>query len=728
MTSRRRPSRRARRAATAAAAAAGLVALAGSVTNQLKAHPVAAALVTCTAAMVAAALGALTRTSGNEPGLDEAAEDLARAVGAQWRDEDERRHVNDPIPLPVRWQTVEVGLTDHWANISHAPAGEDAGPLELAGRIDEIMEVYRRVPSGRMVVLGRAGSGKTILVLQLVLQLLAAREPGDPVPVIFNLSSWDPTAASLHDWLTAQLVRDHPGLEEPGPDGASLADGLVTSGRILPVLDGFDEIATGLHRDALQALNRTSRPLLLTSRPAEYATAVTQTDVLTAAAGIELADLSPADLCDYLPRTARPRATADGELGTVWDPVLRCLRDQPPSPAAAQLIAVLATPLMVALARTVYSDAPGRDPAELLDQARFPTTEALEDHLLAEFVPAVYRDPPHRHGDQRRGRSWDAREARRRLGWLAKHLNNRHTRDLAWWQLGDGASRLTRGLAAATFFGLLYGISVGLVYLYFFSRDGGLSWGLVGARVTAFSFGLGGGLTAGLVFGMVTGSEPSRMQMRISVPTKRRWREIGTRVAGGLAAGLVYGLTWSLAVAWAANAVNPGPDEYAGWLAYGLETGLLIGPIGGLVAGLAALFEAPVDVETAVSPSSLLADDRTKTIVQASAVGVAAAVGCSLPLFVPGPAVSGIDLLLGLRDALLGGLGIGLIVGLSLNAWGRWLVLSRFWLPITGRLPWAVVAFLEDACRRGVLRRAGPVYQFRHARLQEHLADNDRTR
>jgi hypothetical protein len=34
-----------------------------------------------------------------------------------------------------------------------------------------------------------------------------------------------------------------------------------------------------------------------------------------------------------------------------------------------------------------------------------------------------------------------------------------------------------------------------------------------------------------------------------------------------------------------------------------------------------------------------------------------------------------------------------------------------------------VAGFLDDACRRGVLRQVGAVYQFRHARLQAHLTD-----
>jgi hypothetical protein len=64
----------------------------------------------------------------------------------------------------------------------------------------------------------------------------------------------------------------------------------------------------------------------------------------------------------------------------------------------------------------------------------------------------------------------------------------------------------------------------------------------------------------------------------------------------------------------------------------------------------------------------------------------------------------------------------GAAISMGLNAWGHWLVLARLWLPLRGRVPWAVMAFLEDAHRRGALRQAGAVYQLRHARLQDHLA------
>lgn len=76
----------------------------------------------------------------------------------------------------------------------------------------------------------------------------------------------------------------------------------------------------------------------------------------------------------------------------------------------------------------------------------------------------------------------------------------------------------------------------------------------------------------------------------------------------------------------------------------------------------------------------------------------------------------------GIAFGLVGGLVFGLLfVG---AAWG-WFAIARAWLAVAGRLPWQLMTFLDDAHHRGVLRQAGAVYQFRHARLHDHLADVD---
>ncbi|WIX78338.1 hypothetical protein QRX50_44440 [Amycolatopsis carbonis] len=76
-------------------------------------------------------------------------------------------------------------------------------------------------------------------------------------------------------------------------------------------------------------------------------------------------------------------------------------------------------------------------------------------------------------------------------------------------------------------------------------------------------------------------------------------------------------------------------------------------------------------------------------------------------------------------QAVVGGGLFGLSVGVSVclaRAWGAF-AFTRLWLASRGRIPWEFMAFLADAHRRGVLRQVGEVYQFRHARLQERLAD-----
>ncbi|HEX7302629.1 XRE family transcriptional regulator [Lentzea sp.] len=605
--------------------------------------------------------------------LHEAVETLKVAIEARWRREEEQRQVHDPVPLPVRWEAAPEALRDSWLNIG--------GEVALDGRLDQVVEVHRRVPSRRLVVLGRAGSGKTVLTTRFVLGLLAARDPADPVPVIFGLGSWHPERAGLRDWMAEQLIRDHPFLGAPGPSG-TLASALVDSQR---VLDGFDEIAAGLHRPALTALNATTLPLLLTSRVDEYRDAVSGTDVLTSAAAVVLGDLTAGDLDDYLPRTTR-------ETGA-WQPVLDEVHD------GGALAEVLTTPLMVSLARRIYSDTPDHDPAALLALG---TPDEVERHLLGNFVPAVYG------ADSDRVRPW--------LTHLASHLTHLGTHDVAWWQFGTSA-RVT---------GLVVGAAVGLADLVAESLLAG------DLSVRGWLFAVMIGLVTGTIFGVAhrfvvrrTPLRPVRTRLRLrGHPRKRVWMRGLLGLAFGAAVGAAYGLVRALAY-WL---VVP---EYRMGAAVVVDVGafaVVFGLGAGLVFCVVAALEAPLDVRTALSPDGLLRANRRAVLVLVAvmapvfAVFVAAATGIvALGLAAARfPVVWSPATALGL--GLVGGIGGGLAYVLSLTAWGQWVVFARVWLPLTGRLPWRLPDFLDDAYRRGVLRRAGAVYQFRHARLQEHFA------
>ena len=95
-----------------------------------------------------------------------------------------------------------------------------AGPDDLTGESDQLVKLLDKVPTRRLVVLGEPGSGKTFLMVRLVLDLLARRGSGAPVPVLVGLASWDPADQDLHSWLAAQLVIDHRALAAAAPAGA----------------------------------------------------------------------------------------------------------------------------------------------------------------------------------------------------------------------------------------------------------------------------------------------------------------------------------------------------------------------------------------------------------------------------------------------------------------------------------------------------------------------------
>jgi hypothetical protein len=648
--------------------------------------------------------------------LAEVADQLAQVVRTRRRDEEEQRQIHDPVPLPLRWQPVPGNLMDGWDSIRRAPVGGRCDPLPLTGHLDQIVEVYRRIPSGRLVVLGRAGSGKTTLARRFVLDVLDTRAATDAVPVIFSLGSWNPVTAGLRDWLVSQLVRDHRDLAATTGGGTRLAATLVETGRILPILDGFDEIADGLRRAALKELNTTRMPLLLTSRRTEYAAAVAETDVLTAAAGVELTDLPLTDVVDYLPRTTRRIISHGGSEVPLWDPVLRELQDHPGIPASVNLAAVLTTPLMVALARAIYSDTPDHDPFDLL---KFATSEAIENHLVENFVPTVYRYRPN-HQTTGHHRRWNPDRAEYWLGYLAWHLDQLDTPNLEWWRLGTTMKLrslmvvvgVTVGLASGLVAGLVYGFEAGLVY--------GFASGLREAIVDAAMNGLGVGLTFGLMHGFATNMkvggpvfEPSLMRIQFRGGTKKKLREsFLPRVGGGLAGGFLFGVLWALGGA--AYLALLGYSGLVIALASGneLALGIGLGVAVGLVAALGAGFETVIKRERFARPLDLLNENRVTVLTQLLAVWLV--IG------------SGYGITFGLANGIVPGLGAGLMVALGLGtmtAWGRWVVLARVWLPLTGRLPRDLNAFLDDAYyERGVLRQAGAVYQFRHARIQSHLS------
>jgi len=645
---------------------------------------------------------------------------LAGLVEQQWRTEAVLRSLGNPDPIPVRWRaTVDDGLVDHPANLSPATLRLTASSDDIAALAAEFRAMRRR----RLVILGGPGAGKTTLAVQLLCELVATRhgQEDEPVPVLLSVADWNPrNVPRLQDWLALRLAQDYPALHATALGGEA-SGALARSGQILPVLDGLDELPTPAQAAVITAVNRSlggTDQIVLTSRTADYRRAVDAAgNVLASAVVIEPDPLDPYAAAGYLRRCLPARA------GPGWGQILTQLRTTPaPSNAPIAAIAdVAATPLGLWLLRTVYIR-PDAEPAVLLDPDRFPDAATLRAHLFDGLIESVIatREPSADAADMfRPRRRHDPTQVRDRLGYLANILTyprnedgSARTHDLAWWQI----ARATRALSRATrlSIGLTIGLTIALTSTLSTSVAAGLSDGLT----HGLGYGLALGLAAGAAVTFTTrnwslqapgfanlhrhGAQP-RPSFRPSVNLTRS-------LALGLAAGLGLGLAVGL------------QDGLAAGLMAGLAIGSAIGAALVLGAGFTTWAEAPTPAGRADTPLANWRADRTLNLLRAITIGVTAGLigGLAGGIAAGHSEAHPPALAIGLTVAVALGLPTGLATGHH-HAWMAYVIATNR-AALAGRLPRGLMSFLDDAHRLGLLRAVGPIYQFRHAELQEHLA------
>ncbi len=600
----------------------------------------------------------LAHRQGRAAPADRLLEELAAALAVEWRREHGTRDLNDL--LPVRWSAAEPALADRPERVF----GGD--PIPVPGAVDDAAGAFRRLPNRRLVILGEPGAGKSVVALELVLGLLADRSPGDPVPVLLPIASWDPAAEELDSWMADRIADTYPALGAT-EGAATFAAILVRTRRVLPVLDGLDEMAAPSRATAIHAVNRwlpRSEPIVLTCRTDAYRELV-HTDAdrpgepLSGAVVVRLEPLRPGDVAVYL-RNATPE-----RLAGKWDPIAEQLDRVPDGPLAC----ALSTPLMAALARAAYSRT-NADPAVLV---RLDSRAAVEDHLVGRFVPALYPDDP---------------KALRWLRFLAWQLDRRGAQDIAWWELPLTVPR--------PFYVAVVGLLCLLVAL--------VDWLFVPESITPVSaLGIGLLVGVGLMLAEVHASLPLRTVLRLPTTTTQLARSARALVAGlsaSVAAGFGFGIIYGYA-----RLALVGNSRY---LADGLAAAVVIAVVLALPLSLVMLMTTPADIARTTTPRAALRADRNRTLLVVATVALSAG---PLLWFRTWPALGA-----------FAGPVLGLVLWLT-SAWGALAVLRMWTLAHwPTRLPVRVMGFLADAHRRGVLRQSGATYQFRHLRLQEHLA------
>src|SRR5262249_19343172 len=102
--------------------------------------------------------------------------------------------------------------------------------------------------SHQMVILAPAGGGKSFVLDQLARDLIERAEV--PVPVRLDLSSWEKDDTSLADWMAREMDCFFP---VAFPDALAWIK-YPEPPRLLPLLDGLDEVQEGRRFRCAQAI------------------------------------------------------------------------------------------------------------------------------------------------------------------------------------------------------------------------------------------------------------------------------------------------------------------------------------------------------------------------------------------------------------------------------------------------------------------------------------------
>ena len=716
---------------------------------------------------------------------------IDQALGVPWNADPADVTYADPESgkLPTEMETLLV----NWQDVDG----------KRAGSVKEVADFYRNETNGRLVVLGAPGSGKSMLLSHLVRDLVdGLSEPGSDrppdwrLPIMISLSGCDlgeaetatkskrrmgeqgPSdvkqlfAARLDTWIVKRLVEDYQVREDQ-------ANALVSNQRILPVLDGLDEMDpsptptperwgwysradddSGLDAPpraaaVIQALNadRTT-PVVLACREVEYQGLTVDRNgagpparrtsrrmvpskpgVLTDARHVVLRPLSAQDVKEYLTN----RFSRTQVLPNRWQGVADALD------AGKPLLRVLQNPWQLFLAVKAYWQETS-DPAELI---RMDPDQANEQ-LLSALIPAVTDAD-----DTAEASEWTAADVRRWLTTIADHLSasvgwSDSLTDIRLPDLWNVAGHARSGFAghATSGFREWIGRLITPIIAATPTLLVAIAFILVGLDDRGGFLFVGFWLAIlGLFFGVVAYDLESPPMFRFDLgqlrtPMGRRLYLVSVAFAAlkdaviGLALALLFVLgSWYLAVMveedWDRSAFwrrlesalgSGGEPGLMNWLESvllpPLESVVIAGLVFGLVVGLVQGFIENLQGRLKIAPSpSVLAG---QCIRFHTAYGLAS----GLVLGVGTGVWSGQRLgpVPGLALGLATGLALGLGCGLMYGGWG-WL---RYAIGVRAAirqrlLPRRPAGFLDWCLRAGLMRMSGSSLQFRHRQLQDWL-------
>jgi MFS family permease len=580
----------------------------------------------------------------------------------------ELNKTEDPSQVIAPWSIdVKLGQTSH----------------QQVCQNNRVIDTFDRPDiGGRLLILGAPGSGKTTVLLQLAQTLVerAEKNTTDPVPVLLNLSAWTSNFKDIRSWIIIDLKLKY-GIRQ------DIAQKWLDGGRILPLLDGLDELMSQCQESCIESLNQflpdwSGIPLVVCCRLEEYQL---YNQHLGLNGALILQPLSDRQIEAYLQQA---------KCDWLWQAIRHDSDLMNPDYGLAR------SPLFL----TILVLASDNLPPEIWKQSVRPKQrrQVLFEAYIQTRLQRRYLGGANlaatRHGQKP---YQDDEQTKRWLGWLASRLIEENKTEffiekLQPYFLSKRPYKLVYGLVM----GLVLGIVVGLVFSLIYGVIDGLIRGLLG--------GVAVGLMVGLVGGLI---REIKTVETIHVSSKLASKQLSRIITKSLFLGWVVGLMGGITGGLIGERFGGIWIGILGGIAIGQVFGTVVGVIGGLVE---AFVGGEIDSKT---------DDNQgiyRSLMNSFIFGfMFVPVGFLIPL-----SIHYLNEPVGLWRLMREGLVLGFLFGAF--AGGLNSVIShfalRFTLWIFGYSPWNYSKFLRYCTERGFLQRVGGGYHFVHSLLREHFA------
>jgi hypothetical protein len=477
-------------------------------------------------------------------------------------------------PWSLSWEHVDIR-----APVSEGDASFTAIPQGRSHQLPpdtRLIDKFDEIGAGRtLLILGEPGSGKTITLLELTKDLIERTQMDltQPIPAIFNLSSWSShkqtlaqqnSAAAFVNWLVQELHIKY----QVSPEIGQI---WIKEQQLLLLLDGLDEVSTKHRQGCVEALNHFNQDygqteIVVCSRIKDYQALSTR---LRFQCAIYLQPLTPEQIKRYL-------TSAGSKLAALRTALL----------TSSTLQELAQSPLMLNIMTLAYQDI---------------AIEELPTQNVGELCQHLFNAYTQRMFDRRGTNScYSKDQSQRWLIWLAKRMVQESQTvfliermqprfleaKVQQWLYASGLS-----LIGALIVGLVSSLNIGQIF--------GLSAGLK----TGLALGMSGGLIYGLIIVFI-------MKEIEPVSTlKWSWKKAKENLIPGLRIGIIVSLFMQLIfVPFLAQ-----PYQLAvGWLdtlSYGIS-GLGTGLIFILLRGLTGS-----GIETSTSPNQGIWQSAKNTMV-----------------------------------------------------------------------------------------------------------------